>query len=172
VWQQAEGGDATRNFSRCCCWPSQHSARHDATMLLHVAAVASDPGASRTCCCCGMLAAAAAAVCLLLLLRYTCTAVCLLRQVPCKGRGESPDPLAVNMAVWEIRKTLVEQPNLFILVHCTHGFNRSGGQTQWICTLACHIQPGSHTRTGLNARAVAGLAAQHTCVLQGVTQST
>lgn len=63
-------------------------------------------------CCCGTLAAAV---------------VCLLSQVPCKGRGESPDPLAVNMAVWEIRKTLSEQPNLFILVHCTHGFNRSGG---------------------------------------------
>jgi protein tyrosine/serine phosphatase len=30
------------------------------------------------------------------------------------------------MAVWEIRKALVAQPNLYILVHCTHGFNRSG----------------------------------------------
>lgn len=47
-------------------------------------------------------------------------------QIPCRGRGESPDPLAVNMAVWEIRKALATQPNLYILVHCTHGFNRSG----------------------------------------------
>lgn len=49
-------------------------------------------------------------------------------QVPCRGRGESPDPLAVNMAVWEIRKSLAAQPNLYILVHCTHGFNRSGAR--------------------------------------------
>jgi mRNA-capping enzyme len=53
-----------------------------------------------------------------------CCAVLL--QIPCRGRGESPDPVAVNMAVWEIRKALVAQPNLYILVHCTHGFNRSG----------------------------------------------
>lgn len=50
----------------------------------------------------------------------------LCHQVPCRGRGESPDPLAVNMAVWEMRKSLAAQPNLYILVHCTHGFNRSG----------------------------------------------
>jgi hypothetical protein len=29
------------------------------------------------------------------------------------------------MAVWEIRKTLA-QAHVYILVHCTHGFNRSG----------------------------------------------
>jgi len=46
-------------------------------------------------------------------------------QVPCRGRGQSPNPLAVNMAVWEIRKTLA-QAHVYILVHCTHGFNRSG----------------------------------------------
>eukprot|EP00775_Hariotina_reticulata_P011715 gene11715-11860_t len=46
-------------------------------------------------------------------------------KVPCRGRGQSPDPLAVNMAVWEIRKTLA-QADVYILVHCTHGFNRSG----------------------------------------------
>jgi protein-tyrosine phosphatase len=30
------------------------------------------------------------------------------------------------MAVWEIRKALAANPNFYILVHCTHGFNRSG----------------------------------------------
>jgi hypothetical protein len=49
-------------------------------------------------------------------------------QVPCRGRGVSPEPLAVNMAVWEIRKALEANPNFYILVHCTHGFNRSGAQ--------------------------------------------
>lgn len=53
------------------------------------------------------------------------SSVLLPAQVPCRGRGESPDPLAVNIAVWEIRKTLIT-PNAYILVHCTHGFNRSG----------------------------------------------
>ncbi|KAF6258115.1 mRNA capping enzyme, catalytic domain-containing protein [Scenedesmus sp. NREL 46B-D3] len=47
-------------------------------------------------------------------------------KVPCRGRGVSPDPLAVNMAVWEIRKALAVNKNFYILVHCTHGFNRSG----------------------------------------------
>jgi protein-tyrosine phosphatase len=30
------------------------------------------------------------------------------------------------MAVWEIRKTLAANERFYILVHCTHGFNRSG----------------------------------------------
>lgn len=47
-------------------------------------------------------------------------------QVPCRGRGVSPEPLAVNMAVWEIRKCMAANPAFYILVHCTHGFNRSG----------------------------------------------
>eukprot|EP00878_Enallax_costatus_P034032 GHUV01037636.1.p1 GENE.GHUV01037636.1~~GHUV01037636.1.p1 ORF type:complete len:370 (+),score=82.94 GHUV01037636.1:1124-2233(+) len=47
-------------------------------------------------------------------------------KVPCRGRGVSPDPLAVNMAVWEIRKALAAEPHNYILVHCTHGYNRSG----------------------------------------------
>ena len=38
----------------------------------------------------------------------------------------SPEPLAVNMAVWEIRKCMAANPAFYILVHCTHGFNRSG----------------------------------------------
>lgn len=58
-------------------------------------------------------------------------------QVPCRGRGQSPTPLAVNMAVWEIRKALMMQPNIYILVHCTHGFNRSG---EWGRALL----PGQH----------------------------
>ncbi|WIA08218.1 hypothetical protein OEZ85_007667 [Tetradesmus obliquus] len=47
-------------------------------------------------------------------------------KVPCRGRGVSPEPLAVNMAVWEIRKCMAANPAFYILVHCTHGFNRSG----------------------------------------------
>eukprot|EP00879_Flechtneria_rotunda_P016344 GHRR01017100.1.p1 GENE.GHRR01017100.1~~GHRR01017100.1.p1 ORF type:complete len:318 (+),score=60.02 GHRR01017100.1:324-1277(+) len=47
-------------------------------------------------------------------------------KVPCRGRGCSPDPLAVNMAVFEMRKALEFNPNAYILVHCTHGYNRSG----------------------------------------------
>ncbi|KAF8072474.1 Rngtt [Scenedesmus sp. PABB004] len=54
-------------------------------------------------------------------------------KVPCRGRGVSPEPLAVNMAVWEIRKALALNPNFYVLVHCTHGFNRSG----FIIVCAC-----------------------------------
>lgn len=45
----------------------------------------------------------------------------------------SPDPLAVNMAVWEIRKALTAEPQHYILVHCTHGYNRSGQQKHGWC---------------------------------------
>jgi hypothetical protein len=62
-----------------------------------------------------------------------CCVLSAAPQIPCRGRGESPDPLAVNMAVWEIRKALSSQPNLYILVHCTHGFNRSGACRHQAC---------------------------------------
>lgn len=70
----------------------------------------------------------------------------LVLQVPCRGRGESPDPVAVNMAVWEIRKSLAAQPNLFILVHCTHGFNRSGALG---LLLVAFLRPGKRVSSNL-----------------------
>lgn len=34
----------------------------------------------------------------------SCFVLCPCCQVPCRGRGQSPDPAAVNAAVWELRK--------------------------------------------------------------------
>ena len=46
--------------------------------------------------------------------------------MPCRGRGESPDALAVNQAAWEVHKVTASYPQCYVLVHCTHGFNRTG----------------------------------------------
>ncbi|GAX84577.1 hypothetical protein CEUSTIGMA_g11998.t1 [Chlamydomonas eustigma] len=48
------------------------------------------------------------------------------RKVPCRGRGQTPPPAAVNQAVWEIFTFLEYFPQRYVLVHCTHGFNRTG----------------------------------------------
>uniref|UniRef100_A0A7R9V957 mRNA guanylyltransferase n=1 Tax=Chlamydomonas euryale TaxID=1486919 RepID=A0A7R9V957_9CHLO len=48
------------------------------------------------------------------------------RKVPCRGKGQSPQPEAVNQAVYEIWAFLQHFPHKFVLVHCTHGFNRTG----------------------------------------------
>jgi mRNA-capping enzyme len=60
-------------------------------------------------------------------------------KIPCRGRGRSPDPLAVNQACWEIRKALLNSPETYVLVHCTHGFNRTG---YVICSALCRLFAG------------------------------
>jgi mRNA-capping enzyme len=57
-------------------------------------------------------------------------------KIPCRGRGRSPDPFAVNQACWEIRKALLNSPETYILIHCTHGFNRTG---YMICSALCRL---------------------------------
>ncbi|GBF98986.1 mRNA-capping enzyme [Raphidocelis subcapitata] len=47
-------------------------------------------------------------------------------KVPCVGRDASPDPLAVNQFCWEVNKALMSYPETYFLIHCTHGFNRTG----------------------------------------------
>jgi mRNA-capping enzyme len=49
-----------------------------------------------------------------------------LLQIPCRGRGQTPPPAAVNQALWEIFTFLEYFPQRYVLVHCTHGFNRTG----------------------------------------------
>jgi len=49
-------------------------------------------------------------------------------QVPCQGHNESPDAYAVNAAVFEIERIMAFRPNDYILMHCTHGFNRTGAR--------------------------------------------
>ncbi len=57
-------------------------------------------------------------------------------QVPCRGKGQSPQPQAVNQAVYEIWSFMSWHPDKFVLVHCTHGFNRTGEAGPAVCTFA------------------------------------
>ena len=63
--------------------------------------------------------------------------ICLMRQIQCRGRGETPDAEAVNHFCFEVLKFKTEQQQMLqdavgpvqpkhIVVHCTHGFNRTG----------------------------------------------
>ncbi|KAK7287468.1 hypothetical protein RIF29_00748 [Crotalaria pallida] len=49
-------------------------------------------------------------------------------KIQCKGRDSVPDNLAVNRFVYEVTQFLVRQKHSkkYILVHCTHGHNRTG----------------------------------------------
>lgn len=47
-------------------------------------------------------------------------------QIPCKGRGQPPQPEAVTDLCWEMHEFLKDCPQGMALIHCTHGFNRTG----------------------------------------------
>ncbi|XP_059647150.1 uncharacterized protein LOC132293621 isoform X2 [Cornus florida] len=50
-------------------------------------------------------------------------------KIQCKGRDSVPDNEAVNYFVYEVSQFLLRQkqhPKKYILVHCTHGHNRTG----------------------------------------------
>ncbi|XP_002974489.2 mRNA-capping enzyme isoform X2 [Selaginella moellendorffii] len=47
-------------------------------------------------------------------------------KIPCKGRNEVPDAEAVNTFVYETHRYLQRSKTSRVLVHCTHGFNRTG----------------------------------------------
>ncbi|KEH23126.1 putative mRNA (guanine-N(7)-)-methyltransferase [Medicago truncatula] len=49
-------------------------------------------------------------------------------KIQCKGRGSVPDNSSVNHFVYEVRQFLSRQKHSkkYILVHCTHGHNRTG----------------------------------------------
>uniref|UniRef100_A0A2P2LYM9 mRNA guanylyltransferase n=1 Tax=Rhizophora mucronata TaxID=61149 RepID=A0A2P2LYM9_RHIMU len=49
-------------------------------------------------------------------------------KIPCKGRDAVPDNASVNNFVYEVTQFLFRQKHTkkYVLVHCTHGFNRTG----------------------------------------------
>ncbi|KAG2485988.1 hypothetical protein HYH03_015311 [Edaphochlamys debaryana] len=49
-------------------------------------------------------------------------------KIECRGRGEAPQPSEVNEAVWHIfvHHSDPELASKYVLLHCTHGFNRTG----------------------------------------------
>ena len=47
-------------------------------------------------------------------------------QIRCQGHGATPSPEAVNEFWWTVSQFERRKTNRFILVHCTHGFNRTG----------------------------------------------
>ncbi|EFN54818.1 hypothetical protein CHLNCDRAFT_24090 [Chlorella variabilis] len=46
--------------------------------------------------------------------------------IPCRGRGAAPPPEAVTDLCWEMYAYLQQCPQGMALIHCTHGFNRTG----------------------------------------------
>jgi len=47
-------------------------------------------------------------------------------KIRCRGRGQAPEPEAVNRFCWEVACCKNQCPTGLIIVHCTHGFNRTG----------------------------------------------
>lgn len=43
-----------------------------------------------------------------------------------QGRGAVPEPELVNHLFWLFLNYTIEFPDSHIVVHCTHGFNRTG----------------------------------------------
>lgn len=73
-------------------------------------------------------------------------------QIPCRGRGQAPQPDAVNEFCWSItafnQHCQREEKGLWTVVHCTHGFNRTGNTF----TLHCHtcFQPTDYSQSILH----------------------
>ena len=71
-------------------------------------------------------------------------ASCVRLQIRCKGRGQAPQPDAVNEFCWSIcafnNMQQADRPILWTLVHCTHGFNRTGHH----CAHLHALQHASH----------------------------
>lgn len=44
-----------------------------------------------------------------------------------QGRGAVPEAELVNHIFWLFLNYMQEYPDRHIVVHCTHGFNRTGG---------------------------------------------
>lgn len=71
-------------------------------------------------------------------------------QIPCRGKGESPEPAAVNRAVFELWRFWEYYPDRYVLMHCTHGFNRTGKPLRLSAavlqlTQCMRYQPHAHT---------------------------
>ncbi|GAB4819049.1 hypothetical protein N2152v2_006095 [Parachlorella kessleri] len=47
-------------------------------------------------------------------------------KVGCRGRGEAPSPETVNYLMGLVMSYINENPGGMVLIHCTHGFNRTG----------------------------------------------
>lgn len=43
-----------------------------------------------------------------------------------QGHGAVPEPELVNHIFWLYLNFTLERPDLHIVMHCTHGFNRTG----------------------------------------------
>lgn len=62
----------------------------------------------------------------------------MFTQIPCKGKDQSPSPEAVNEVAWIIFSHRAHNPEDHVLVHCTHGFNRTGESSTSTCGLSSH----------------------------------
>eukprot|EP00891_Asterochloris_glomerata_P008948 jgi/Astpho2/8948/gw1.00133.212.1_t len=60
-------------------------------------------------------------------------------QIRCRGRGQAPDPAAANEFCWALVDfgLYLKEADLkrWVVVHCTHGYNRTG---RWFCYVSTH----------------------------------
>lgn len=70
------------------------------------------------------------------------------QKIYCPPRGQTPHPASVNHFTFELLRFFEASPDKYVLVHCTHGFNRTGFMiASWLY------------RRGAVPRVAAGLAA-------------
>lgn len=66
-------------------------------------------------------------------------------QIPCRGRGQAPQPDAVNEFCWTItafnQHCQHEGKALWTIVHCTHGFNRTGNMSKTVVPVPRQFWP-------------------------------
>ncbi len=62
-------------------------------------------------------------------------------QIRCRGRGQAPDPAAANEFCWALVDfgLYLKEADLkrWVVVHCTHGYNRTG---RWFCYVSTHLR--------------------------------
>ena len=67
-------------------------------------------------------------------------------QIRCRGRGQAPDPAAANEFCWALVDfgLYLKEADLkrWVVVHCTHGYNRTG---RWFCHVSQELGRGQAT---------------------------
>lgn len=88
-------------------------------------------------------------------------------QIECRGRGESPQPSEVSEAVWRIFMHHVWYPDKYVLLHCTHGFNRTGERGRMMEAMWRHVPPECRTGVGLLPHCTHGFNSTGDWAVQG-----
>ena len=92
-------------------------------------------------------------------------------QVPMQGHGAVPTPESINTVSWLCMRWQEENPDKYIVVHCTHGFNRTGAPPVHAASLCC-LPARSRAAGHKTCASYAPAALFRFTVLQRSTRST